>query len=208
MIHADAFEWLSAHPAEPGTSVVTSLPDVSELPELGFSAWRSWFVDAARRVIEWVPPDGAVIFFQSDVRHRGGWVDKGYLVLRAGEDAGAFLLWHKIVCRRPPGTITHGRASYSHLIGFTRAARPAATRPGPDVLADGGHQPYPKAMGVAACQLACRFLKEETSTRRVVDPFCGHGTILAVANAFGFDAIGVDRSARACRAARKLQLPL
>jgi hypothetical protein len=39
-----------------------------------------------------------------------------------------------------------------------------------------------------------------------VDPFCGKGTLLAVANAMGFDAIGVDRSPKRCRAARALVL--
>ncbi|HWA72435.1 MAG TPA: DNA methyltransferase [Polyangiaceae bacterium] len=63
-------------------------------------------------------------------------------------------------------------------------------------------------MGVSACQLACRFLIEETPTRRVVDPFCGHGTVLAVANAMGLDALGVDISVRQCRAAKKLVVTL
>jgi DNA modification methylase len=40
----------------------------------------------------------------------------------------------------------------------------------------------------------------------VVDPFCGHGTVLAVANAMGFDALGIDLSVRQCRAARRLTL--
>ena len=47
-----------------------------------------------------------------------------------------------------------------------------------------------------------------TATRTVVDPFCGHGTALAVANAFGFHAIGIDTSARQCRAAKALRLEL
>jgi tRNA G10 N-methylase Trm11 len=38
----------------------------------------------------------------------------------------------------------------------------------------------------------------------VVDPFCGRGTVLAVANAMGFDALGVDLGAKRCRAARAL----
>jgi tRNA G10 N-methylase Trm11 len=42
----------------------------------------------------------------------------------------------------------------------------------------------------------------------VVDPFCGQGTVLAVANTLGLAAIGVDRNSRACRAARKLTLEL
>jgi DNA modification methylase len=61
-------------------------------------------------------------------------------------------------------------------------------------------------MGVRACALACRFLRDETTTTLVVDPFCGHGTALAVANAYGFAALGIDRSARQCRAARRLTL--
>ena len=59
-------------------------------------------------------------------------------------------------------------------------------------------------MGVEACRVACRFLREETATRVVVDPFCGHGTVIAVANLLGLDAIGVDRSRKCCRAARAL----
>jgi len=117
-------------------------------------------------------------------------------------------LWHKIVCRKPPGTITHGRASYSHLICFSRPRVVAPKRPGPDVLADAGFMPWSRAMGVSACQLACRFLLEETPTRLVVDPFCGHGTVLAVANAMGLDALGIDISVRQCRAARKLTVDL
>jgi DNA modification methylase len=68
--------------------------------------------------------------------------------------------------------------------------------------------PWSRATGVHACQLACRFLLEETPTRLVVDPFCGHGTVLAVANAMGLDTIGIDVSVRQCRAARKLRIEL
>jgi hypothetical protein len=32
------------------------------------------------------------IYFQSDVRHRSVWIDKGYLDLRAAEDEGALLV--------------------------------------------------------------------------------------------------------------------
>lgn len=207
VIHAEALAWLASHPAEPLTSVVTSLPDASELPDLDFDAWRAWFVSAARQVIEWVPEDGLAMFFQSDVRHAGAWVDKGYLVLRAAEEALASLVSHKIVCRHAPGTISLGRAAYSHLICVSRRPRATPRRPGPDVLADTGFKPHAKSMGVAACRLACRFLRDETATRLVVDPFCGYGTLLAVANEFGFSARGIDKSARCCRAARKLTLP-
>jgi hypothetical protein len=201
---ADALEWLRAHRAAAGTSVVTSLPDISELG-LDQAKWQAWFVDAARAVIEWVPDDGVAIFFQSDIVRGGVWIEKSYLVLRAAEAAFAPLVWHKIVCRSPPGTSVRGRASYSHLLCFARR-HPPSQGAYPDVLPDAGFMPSKKAMGVAACRLACGFLRDHTPTRLVVDPFCGQGTLLAVANGFGFDAVGVDRNARCCSAARKLVL--
>ncbi len=206
VVHGEALAWLDASVPEPRTSVVTSLPDMSEVPDKGFDGWRAWFLDAARRIIRWVPDDGVAIFFQSDIRYRGVWVDKGYFVLRAAEDEGALLVWHKIVCRKPAGTISHGRASYSHMICVSRTLHPPRC-PGPDVLADTGVMTWTKAMGLNACRLACRYLKDDTDTRVVVDPFCGHGTVLAVANSFGFDAVGVELSAKRCKIARNLGLP-
>ena len=61
-------------------------------------------------------------------------------------------------------------------------------------------------MGVLACVDACRFVLNETTTRTIVDPFCGWGTVLAVANALGLDAVGVDLSARMCKRARRLTI--
>jgi hypothetical protein len=206
IIQAEALAWLAENPASPGTSVITSLPDVSEVPERGFEGWKAWFGEAARAVLRWVPEPGLVIFFQSDIRKDGVWVDKGYLVQRAAEAEGRALLWHKVVCRHAPGSISHGRAGYSHLLCFAHAPREAITHPGPDVLADAGFKPWSKAMGVDACGLACRFLREESATTLVVDPFCGHGTALSVANHFGFDALGIELSTRKAKAARRLQL--
>jgi hypothetical protein len=59
-------------------------------------------------------------------------------------------------------------------------------------------------MGSAACVLACDHLRHETETRCVVDPFCGRGSVLAVAAALGFDVIGIESNARRCRATRSL----
>ena len=207
IVQAEALAYMADNPAPPGTSVITSLPDVSELPERGFLGWQAWFADAARAVLRWVPEPGLVIFFQSDIRHAGAWVDKGYLVQRAAETEQRVLLWHKIVCRHAPGTISHGRANYSHLLCFAHAARERIAHPGPDVLSDAGFKPWSKAMGVEACRLACRFLREESETQLVVDPFCGHGTALAVANRHGFDALGIELSTRKVRAAKRLELP-
>lgn len=208
IIQAEALAWMAATPAAVGTSVITSLPDLSEVPERGFDGWKQWFGEAARAVLRWTPEPGFTLFYQSDIRHAGSWVDKSYLVQRAAEAEERVLLWHKIVCRLPPGSITHGRASYSHLLCFAHAPHQVKHPGGPDVSPDAGHKPWSKAMGVAACQQACRFVRDESpTTTRIVDPFCGHGTVLAVANAYGFEAVGVDLSTRKVRAARRLELP-
>jgi hypothetical protein len=122
----DALPWLRAAGTLAGVSVVTSLPDVSELPALGLDGWRRWFDEAAVLAMQSVPDEGVAIFFQSDVNLAGLWVDKGAMVSRAAERAGMGMLFHKIVCRKPPGTLTYGRASYSHLLGFARVLRPMA----------------------------------------------------------------------------------
>ena len=132
VVQAEALAWLDANQADPGASVVTSLPDISELPDLDLDGWRAWFIGAVRRIIRWVPDEGVAIFYQSDVRQGGMWIDKGYLVMRGAEEEDAGVLWHKIVCRRAPGTIALGRPSYSHMIavGKGTARETAKARPG------------------------------------------------------------------------------
>jgi hypothetical protein len=203
--HGDALAWLSEQGRLSAASVVTSLPDWSELPRLDFSAWRAWFEDAAVATMHGVPDEGVAIFFQSDIRRAGVWIDKGALVSRAAERAGMHQLFHKIVCREPAGTLTFGRASYSHMLGFARVPRPPRGIAAADVLPVAGFMPGKKSMGTQACAVACRFILDETTTRTVVDPFCGWGTVLAVANALGMAAIGVDLSARMCGRARTLR---
>ena len=118
--------------------------------------------------------------------------------------AGAHLLWHKIVCRAPAGTVTFGRPAYAHLICASRTLRLPPGRSSADVLPALGAMPWPRAMGAAACAAVTRFLLDHTACRTVVDPFCGVGTMLAVANAAGLDAVGVELSAKRAARARAL----
>lgn len=203
---ADAIPWLRANAPLPGCSLITSLPDVSGLPELGLDGWRRWFIDSAELVIEATPEAGVAIFYQTDIKQDGVWVDKAYLCQRAAERAGAQLLWHKIACRKPPDQPSFGRPAYSHLLCFSRGVRDRAQPAYPDVLASVGEMTWSQAMGVAACRLACGYVLSHTTTRTVVDPFCGHGTVLAIANALGLDALGVEKVAKRARKARNLEL--
>ena len=197
----DGLTWLREHRAEPHTRLVPSPTRASALA-LGFDAWQQWFSDAASQLLGWLPEGSVAIFYQSDILHAGVWIDKGQLVQRAAAAAQASLVWHKIVCRTPPGEARFGRASYSHLLCFSRGVLPPPRHAYPDVLPSDGSKTWTRGMGTAACELACRYLRQETSTQRVLDPFCGHGSALVVARRMGFDVLGIELNNKRCRTAR------
>lgn len=203
VVCADAIPWLQERGVIAGACAVTSLPDVSEV-NLDLARWRAWFSAAARLVIDAVPPESAALFFQSDIKCDGVWIDKGGLVLRAAEEAGAHVLFHKIVCRRPPGMLTYGRPGFTHLIAVSRATKCPDVLPIPDVIVDAGEQKWVRAMGVKAAAHAVRFAKEQVGAKLILDPFCGVGTVLAVANVLGLDALGVEKARKRAEDARQL----
>lgn len=202
----DGVAWLRANPLPSDHALVTSMPDESELPALGFDAWEAWFVETAALACRQTADDAVTIFYQTDIKHRGLWVDKARLVARGAEAAGSHLIWHKIVCRVPPGTPTFGRPGYAHLLCFSRDLRLTPAQSSADVLPALGQMPWPRAMGTAACEAVCTFLLAHTQCRTVVDPFCGHGTMLAVANARGLAAVGVELSSKRAGRARRLEV--
>ncbi len=206
MIHTgDGVAWLREHTPLPADhSIITSLPDSSEVPALGFEGWRRWFSATSALICDAVAPNAAAIFFQTDVKRDGTWVDKAYLVQRGAEAAGSALLWHKVVCRAPAGTTTFGRPAYAHLLCFSKALRLEKGQSTADVMPRLGEMTWARAMGVEACVAAVRFLSQHAAARVVVDPFCGLGTALAVANALGLDGVGVELSAKRAEKAREL----
>lgn len=200
---ADAIPWMLACGRIPDACAVTSLPDVSEV-SLSLPAWREWFMSAVRLVIDAVPDESAALFFQSDIKRTGAWIDKGAMVVRAAEDAGARILFHKIICRRPPDALTYGRPGYTHLIAVSRVMDCPEVLPLPDVISDPGRQPWVRAMGIRAAAHAVRFARDQVGAKLIFDPFCGVGTVLAVANALGLEALGVEKSKKRCEQARVL----
>lgn len=204
--HGDGVAWLEAAKLNADHAIVTSMPDHSELPQLGVEGWKRWFTATAEVACRQVAEEAVTIFFQTDVKHDGRWIDKGYLVSVGAERAGSHLLWHKVVCRSTPGTVGFGRPAYAHLLCFSRGLRLTPAQSSADVLPALGEMPWSRAMGVDACRAVARFLLKHTACRTVVDPFCGVGTMLAVANEEGLDAIGVELSRRRASKARNLLL--
>lgn len=202
----DGVAWLHAQRLPADHAIVTSLPDHSEIPDLGVDGWKAWFVDTVALACAALADDAVAIFYQTDVKHDGRWIDKGHLVHTGADRGGVHLLWHKIACRVTPGTITFGRPAYAHLLCVSRALRLPPGRSTADVLPGLGEMTWSRAMGVDVCRAVIGFLTAHTACRTIVDPFCGLGTMLAAANEAGLDAIGVELSRR--RAAKAARLTL
>lgn len=205
VILGDGLAWLAEQTLGPGHALVTSLPDVSEFPGMSLADWSAWFSDSVAACCRAVHPEGVAIFYQTDVKHDGFWVDKGFLVHRGADAAGNRCVWHKIVCRVTPGLRTFGRPAYGHLQCFSAERGIPTSLASPDVIDGLGVMTWSRAMPSSAAEAVCSFLRRLETITTVVDPFCGRGTILAVANHHGLDAVGVDISKKRVRKARALR---
>jgi len=206
--HTDAIPWLRSQGMLVGVSFVTSMPDYSEFPKKTLLEWKEWFKETATLILDCTPDQGVAIFYQRDRKRDGIWVDKSFLLQQAAQERGHELLWHKIVCRAPPGQPTFGSTGYSHLLCFSKGVRPDLAISTADVLPQAGSTTWTRGMGVKACAHACQFVLKHTNTRTIVDPFCGHGTVLAVANELGLDAVGVELGRKRAEKAQALSMPL
>jgi hypothetical protein len=192
---ADAIQWLSATTAR--GAVVTSLPDADEVG-LDITDWGIWFAAAATACFRVLAPGAPVVFFQTDRKAGGGVYSKASSLVAAASQAGARLLWHKIVLRRPVGAIDLHRPGYSHLMAFGMpGARPGPATP--DVI-ENGRALYRNGIGAAAAAVAVRFAGRNSAM--IIDPSCGRGAIGAAALDAGLNTIGVDIDPAQCDRAR------
>lgn len=196
IVCADALEWLAAYRG--GGAVVTSPPDAEEIGA-SVDEWQGWF----RRALEACFAAGTpVVLYVTDRLSDGRRASKAWLAMDVAAKAGRPLIWHKVALRRDPGKIDLRRPGFTHMLAFGNEKGGAAQ---PDVV-ERGAMLYPNATGLVAARLMVEFALRHSQT--VVDPFCGQGTIPAVAAALGANAIGVDLDPDQCAKARALKLRL
>ena len=203
----DALAWLESQQKIEGASIVASMPDISEFNNYTLAEWKEWFTKTAVLIMSRCPDDGVAVFYQSDIKYEGVWVDKAYLVQKAAESVGLNLLWHKIVCRVAPGIATFGKPAYSHILCFSKNIKLTdMSKSTPDVIGELGDKTWVRGMGLENCLMITKFIATHTNSTKVVHPFCGEGSILAAANMNGLDAFGIERSPKRAAKARTLQI--
>jgi hypothetical protein len=199
----DFFEWEKTTNILPGSSFVTSLPDISEF-NLDLENWKKWFISTAQLILKKTPKDGVTIFFQTDIKKEGRWIDKAFLIQRAAFELEIDQLFHKIVCRVPPGIATKGKPAYSHLLCFSKDITLDPGKSTADVLSETGSKTWERGMGVNVSLSIGKFLKQQILCETVINPFCGEGSMLAAANYFDMNAIGIERSPKRAEKAQML----
>lgn len=202
----DAVQWLETREVQSDCSLVSSMPDISEFPGSSLGDWKNWFVNTASLILSKTAPEGVTIFYQSDIKFEGTWVDKGYLCQKAAEALGHALLWHKIICRSPAGIATFGRPAYSHMLCFSKKLKVDISKSTADVIPDLGDKTWQRGMGLEACLMAAKFIAEQTPSKIMINPFCGEGSMLAAASVYGFEGIGIERSPKRAEKARRLEV--
>lgn len=202
----DAIKWLEERFPNPGESYFASLPDFSEFPELTIDEWKIWFTQTAKLILSKVSSKDVAVFFQSDIKHEGHWIDKAYLVQKAAEEEGHHLLWHKIACRAPAGVATFGKPSYSHVLCFSKKFILDPALSTPDVLPELGEKSWQRGIGLKPALMIAKFIKETISAHTLINPFCGEGAMLAAANHFDLKAIGIEKGKKRAERARRIKI--
>lgn len=178
-------EWLPMNTYE-NYSLVTSLPDSAEL-NLDMYEWRIWFSKAVKVCLAFVSDDLPVIFYQTDRRINKYLESKCGLILSIAKANEFNVIWHKIALKQKPNTLNFFRPTYTHVICLSK--KPIATYPTPDVF-DDGKVLYKNGIGINSAKLCVEFCKKYS--KNIIDPFCGQGTVNAVADFYGMDSIGID----------------
>lgn len=202
----DALEWCDKQAAAGHHGpVVTSPPDAAEVGSVP-PDWEPWFRLAIDRCLG-LAGDHPAIFYVTDRRYQGSTVSKAQMVLEeSGKYArvGQKVLWHKIAQRRGTNATDIHRPTFSHMIAVGGpSCRPGAATP--DVFPR-GNVTYPNGMGDNAACIALGYLAAQ-GYQHVYNPFCGSGTVLAVANHLGLSATGVDNDVTMVARAQMLTYP-
>jgi hypothetical protein len=213
IICQDTQIWLKQQAKESIGNVVTGICDLDEIINLksnisskqkfSIDQYKTFFTSIAEKLMAITKPDGYCIFIQTDRKYEGQWIDKSYLLNKSAEKEGLRLLWSKVVLLREVGHTDLHRPTYSHMMCFSKKAKPGATFP--DVI-DVSKILYKNGTPSLAAETAIKFISQYSPYKIIVDPFVGQGTIVAYANAYGLDAVGIDIDPEQCQLAKDFYL--
>lgn len=200
IICADALDWLNQQEVVP--NVITGICDLDEIDK-GMDDYIKFFQEVATEILSKLADGCYAIFIQTDRKWNRQWIDKSYILTDIAQRYGLKTIWHKIVLHRGVGATHLQRPTYAHMLCYSRDGTTGAATP--DVL-DVSNKLYKNATPLIAAQTAVEFVARYSKIKTVLDPFVGQGTIPAVANKHGLDAIGIDIDQEQCTKAKNFRI--
>jgi len=164
--------------------------------------WQAWIRKTCKLLASSLSDKGVIIFYQTDRKHQGALIDKKSLISAEFHRLGYRTIMNKVILKQEPETINLFRPTFSTLFGFSKATNSGKATP--DVIYS-GDMVYKNAIGLNACKLSLEFIQKQVGKTLIVDPFCGQGSILKIANDMGLDALGVDIMQEQCDKAINLK---
>ncbi len=180
--------------------IITSLPDPEEIG-IVISDYTLWICETCNALIESMNDDGVIFFYQTNRKYKGKVIDKNFLITNMFQQSNFNKIFEKIVLRQEPEIINRYRPTYTNLFAFSHTQ--TAGQPTADVIY-AGEMLYKNAMGMNAIKVCMDYVGIHYENPTVFDPFCGQGSVLKVANQYGFDAIGIDIDPEQCKIAKTI----
>jgi DNA modification methylase len=200
IICTDAIKWLSDQTDNSLDNIVSGIPDLAEM-QLTLEEYIIFFKKAVDLIFKKTKSNGYVVLIQTDRKHNKQWLDKSSIINKIAEDNNIPLRWHKIILNRKVGSIHLQRPTYSHFLCFSKDNGPGNNIP--DVIL-GDKKLYKNATYLNVAEMAIKFILLYSRNKMVVDPFVGQGTIVAMANKYKMNSIGIDIDNNQCEKSRKL----
>jgi len=181
-------------------AIITSLPDMEEVG-MNVNDWKNWIKKTCKLIIDSLDDKGIVIFYQTDRKYKGRVLDKKTLISNEFIKLGYNNIFNKIVLKQKPETTNLFRPTFTNLFGFSKKI--TSGKATPDVI-NCGKMIYKNAMGLNACKTSIEFIKSKIDTNIITDPFCGQGSVLKIANEYGFNSLGIEILKEQCNKAENL----
>ena len=188
IIKSDSILWLQQQPDRSLPHIVTGFPEAEEL-KLDIDDYKLWLSNLFDLIFTKVSDDSYVIFVVTDRKIKGHWLSKPYLIIKSAEEHKIRLLWHKVALLRDVGKCHIQRPTYSHILCLSKKAGPGSVTP--DVLPV-SKRLYKNGTPIGVAEFVVDFVKNNNKVRKMIDPFCGHGTVGHVAVKQGFQFTGID----------------
>lgn len=182
--------------------------------------YKEWFVNTVTLIMSKLKKGQYAIFLQSDTKiidkqdNVLEYIDKSHLCSMGAFNNDCKMMFHKLCTRGNSSDDKEvykrsvGRPNFSHLICYGKGSEAkyfSNAYATPDIN-DRGDMLWSKGIGLDSCLLGLAFLRDTVNAKFIIDPFCGVGTVPAMANSIGISSLGIEISSKRCRQARKLDL--